>query len=200
MRQQINLYQDVLIDKPEPFQGRLAILVLLATSLVMLAFVAFQYWQTTTLQKQIVPLEQQKQVLAVRIASLEKQYPQRQVSPLLQEKITRLEREIQGQKKAIDYFSIQRQSGNNMILGSLEGLARYRQPGVWLRRISLLRTGQGVDISGSAVRAEQIPEYLKLLGDKNVFGGKVFSRLQLKRLEDQGGRIEFNLNSGAGAN
>lgn len=195
MRQQINLYQGVLIDKPEPFQGR-QVGMLLAAVVICLALAGFySYWQATSVQAQVDDLRQQQQLVSTQVAALEKQYPEREQSALLQGKIKRVEQELQGQRKALDYFSRQDQRGNGTILASLEGLARYPQQGVWLRRISLLSGGAEVKISGSAIKPEQVPEYLRLLGEKNIFGGQIFSRLELKRLKERAGQIDFELDS-----
>ncbi len=195
MRQQINLFQDVLIDKPEPFQSRQVGMVL-GVIIICLSLVGlYSYWQTYSIKTQTNDLRQQQQLISAQVAQLEKQYPEREQSALLQGKIKRVEQELLGQQKALDYFSGQDQETNEAILSSLEGLSRYPQQGIWLRRISLLRSGQEVQLIGSALNPEQIPEYLHLLGEKNIFGGQVFARLRLKRLKEQMGQIDFELDS-----
>lgn len=195
MRQQINLYQDVLIDKPEPFQSRQVGMILFAVIICLALAGFYSYWQADSMQAQVDDLRQQQQLLSMRVVELEEQYPQREHSILLLEKIKRVERELQGRRKALDYFSKQDQESNGAILASLEGLARYPQQGIWLRRISLLNNGQEIQLTGSALKPEQIPEYLHLLGVNNIFGGQVFSRLKLQRLEERSGQVDFELDS-----
>ncbi|WP_321365652.1 PilN domain-containing protein [uncultured Desulfuromusa sp.] len=198
MRQQINLYQDVLIDQPEPFHSR-QVGVLLLVFLVSLGLLgAYDYWQVNALEKQAVGLRQQQKVLSQQVVQLEEQYPVQNPSALLLEKIKRTEQSILGQRQALDYFSEQGQGSNEKILDSLEGLARFPQQGLWLRRVSLLQSGQTVQLAGSALTAEKVPEYLHLLGEKNIFGGQVFSRLKLKRIQDQGSQVDFELDSAKG--
>lgn len=198
MRQQINLYQDVLIEKPEPFQSRQVGMLLIIFFLCLGLIGFYGYWQVNTLQSQADNLRQQQQDLVTQVSQLEKQYPERQPSVLLQEKIKRTEQSILGQRQALDYFSKQDQESNGSILASLEGLARYPHNGIWLRQVSLLKTGQEIQLAGSALRAELVPEYLQLLGSKNIFGGQVFSRLKLKRLKEQRGQVDFELGSARG--
>lgn len=198
MRQQINLYQDVLIEKPEPFQSRQVGMLLIIVFLCLGLFGVYGYWQANALQNQADILSQQQQEHATQVAQLEKQYPERQPSVLLQEKIKRTEQSILGQRQALDYFSKQDQESNGSILASLEGLARYPQKGIWLRQVSLLQAGQEIQLAGSALKAELVPEYLQLLGSKNIFGGQVFSRLKLKRLKEQRGQVDFELGSARG--
>jgi len=198
MRQQINLYQDVLLDKPEPFQSRQVgvLLIILVFCLGVVGF--YSYWQVNSSLDQVDGLRQQQRVINERVAQLEKQFPAREPNVLLREKNKRLEQTIMGQRQALDYFSKQDRGSNKAILASLEGLAMYPQKGVWLRRVRLLQTGQEIQLAGSALKAEQIPEYLNLLGEKNIFGGQVFSQLKLTRLKEQADQVDFELNSSKG--
>ncbi|MCK4503856.1 MAG: hypothetical protein KAU22_12545, partial [Desulfuromonadales bacterium] len=161
MRQQINLYRDGLIDKPEPFQSRQVVMLLVAAVICLVIAGCYSYWQANSMQAQADDLRQQQQLISAQIVELEKQYPERKPSVLLQGKIQRLELELQGQRKALDYFSKQDQEGNASILASLEGLAKYPLQGIWLRQISLLQSGQEIQLAGSALKPEQIPEYLQ---------------------------------------
>jgi hypothetical protein len=195
MRQQINLYQDILIDKPKPLQSRQSGLLLLVTVLCLVLISAYSYWQNYNLNTEVKRLQAQQLVESTRIAALEKQYPERQKNVLLEEKIQRLEQEIQGQNRALSYFSGQDEDGNGKILASLEGLAQYPLKGIWLSRIRLLDGGTEVQLSGSAVKADTIPDYLDLIGENHIFGGKVFARLKLNRLKEQAGQVDFMLES-----
>lgn len=195
MRQQINLYQNVLIVKPEPFQYRQVTLLLGLVVLCLVLVGGYAYWQKASMQVQADDLRHQHQLISARVIELEKENPKREKSVLLQEKIRRVERELQGQQQALDYFSHQDPENNRTILASLEGLARYPQPGIWLQRVTLLHAGHEVQLAGSALKPESIPEYLQLLGEKNVFGGQVFARLKLNRLKERAGQVDFTLDS-----
>jgi hypothetical protein len=195
MRQQINLYQDILIDKPKPLQSRQSGLLLLVTVLCLVLISVYSYWQNYNLNTEVKRLQAQQLVESTRIAALEKQYPERQKNVLLEKKIQRLEQEIQGQNRALSYFSGQDEDGNGKILASLEGLAQYPLKGIWLSRIRLLDGGTEVQLSGSAVKADTIPDYLDLIGENHIFGGKVFARLKLNRLKEQAGQVDFMLES-----
>jgi hypothetical protein len=59
----------------------------------------------------------------------------------------------------------------------------------------MLQQGEQVELAGSALKANQIPEYLQMIGDKNIFAGKVFAQLKLKRMQEQNNRIDFTLGS-----
>ncbi len=197
MRQQINLYQGGLIDKPEPLQSKMALVIIVAIVACLALVGGFDYLQMVKQKKLIAPLQQQRDIDSARIMALAAQYPEREPSVLLANKVKRLEQEILGYRQALDFFSSQGSDSNKAILSSLEGLARHRHPGVWLQRIALLHGGYEVQLVGSAIKPEQVPEYLQLLGDKDIFAKRVFSYLQLSRLKESSDQVEFTLTSPA---
>ena len=83
---------------------------------------------------------------------------------------------------------------NKSFLSMLDGLARHPGKGVWLRRILLDASGD-VALTGSALRPEQVPEYVQSLGAQQVFDGKLFSRMSLTRLDKTSGQVDFSLES-----
>lgn len=195
MRQQINLYRGRLVDQSEPLQSKQAGLLLLVVVIMASMFAGFSYWQLSGSQKQFAALEKQQKQLSARVGELEQQYPEPQKNALLGEKIRRLEVQIAGQQQALNYFADKDTTSNETILASLQGLASHPYQGLWLRRVRLMQEGAGVEIAGSALLAEQIPDYLQMLGDNNIFGGKVFAQLKVKRMQEQRNRIDFTLGS-----
>jgi cell division protein FtsB len=195
MRQQINLFQTVLIDKQESLQSRQVVLLLLGFVALLMLLSLFGYWQLHTANEQLTVLQQQKQQTEARVVALEQQYPELQKSVLLKEEIVRAKQTLVGQKKLLGYFSARDAEDNAGTLEILEGLARHRSTGVWLRRVQLDVAGNSIALAGSALRPEQVPQYLQSLGDKGVLGGQVFSRLSLARLQERPGQVDFNLES-----
>lgn len=198
MRQQINLFQSVLIDKQEPLQSRQVGLLLLGFSGLLVLLSLFHYWQLQTSNQQLLVLQQQKSVIEKQVLALEQQYPERQKNVQLEDEIDRAKEALAGQKQLLGYFADREEQGNVAVLDILDGLARHRSPGVWLRRIQLGATGKNVALSGSALRPEQVPLYLQSLGKKKVLGGQVFSRLTLARIQERAGQVDFSLESLAG--
>jgi Tfp pilus assembly protein PilN len=195
MRQQINLYRGRLVDQSEPLQSKQAGLLLLVVVIIASMFAGFSYWQFSGSQKQLAALEEEQNQLSARVDELEKQYPEPQKNALLGEKIRRLEMQIGGQRQALSYFADKDTTSNETILASLQGLASHPYKGLWLRRVRLMQEGAEVELAGSALMAEQIPEYLQMIGDNNVFGGKVFAQLKVMRMQEQRNRVDFTLGS-----
>jgi len=195
MRQQINLFQAALIDKSEPLQARQVGLIMAGFAVLLILLSLFGYWQLQSADQQLADLQQQKLESETRVVALEQQHPERQESILLKEEIVRTKETLVGQKQLLGYFSVRDEESNGSILGVLEGLARHRSEGVWLRRIQLDVAGNNISLAGSALRPEQVPQYLQSLGDKGVLGGQVFSRMTLARLQERPGQVDFSLES-----
>lgn len=195
MRQQINLYQDVLLEKPEPLQAKQALLLLVGVFAVLALLGSYDYHQVRGLEDRLLQLQSSEKQATERLTELAAKFPPPKTDPLLAERISRVERRLVGQKEALKFFSRQDAAANEKILASLEGLARTSLKGLWLRRVSLQDHGQGISLAGTTVQAEDVPRYLELLGTRNIFGGQVFSRLQLKRLETNAGQVDFELDS-----
>lgn len=195
MRQQINLFQSVLIDKREPLQLQQVKLILWLFLGLLAVLSLLGYWQLYNANQQATALQQQRSDLAAQVDALALQYPERQKSALLEQELQRTKATIEGQKTLLGYFSQRNADDNSSMLQVLEGLARHRSQGVWLRRIQLGGAGRQISLEGSAQRPEQVPQYLQSLGEKKILGGKVFSHLSLKQLEQNSGQVDFSLES-----
>jgi len=195
MRQQINLYQDILIDKPEPLQSRQVGAILLVIVCCLGLLFAYSFYRANDLAVRVKKLRHDNAQASAQLAALQEQYPKPQKSVLLEEKVHRLERDIENSRNTLEFFDQNDDTNNAGILESLEGLAQHPFSGLWLRRIRLYDGGAEVQLSGSAVQADRVPDYLTLLGEKNIFGGKLFSRLKVQRLHEGNGDRERDTNA-----
>lgn len=185
MRQQINLYQDILIDKPKPLQNRQAGAILLVVVCCLGLLFTYSSYKANVLAAQLSELRHNNARASAQLAELQKLYPEPEKSILLEEKVRRLESEIKNSKTTLKFLGENDHTNNAVILESLKGLARHRFSGLWLHRIRLYAGGAEVQLSGSAVRADLVPDYLTLLGEENIFGGKLFSRLKIQLLDEK---------------
>ncbi|HMB15827.1 MAG TPA: hypothetical protein VKN62_05875, partial [Pelovirga sp.] len=103
MRQQINLYQQGLIDRPAPLSSRQAGLLLLLSLVLTLVLGGYGYWRGVELEPQRAELEQRREQMRVRVAELEQQFPVSQISPLLEQRVARLEQEHKDLGQTLDY-------------------------------------------------------------------------------------------------
>lgn len=194
-RQQINLFQDCLIDRPEPWQSRQAWLVLLIVLVLCTVVSLFSFQQISRMAGERDELQRQINAQEQSVETLEAQYPEANKSVLLEERLARLELEVERQREALSYFSERKAPGNESIVESLEGLAGTSFRGLWLNRIHFAKSGEAVVLTGTATSAERIPDYLARLSEQSIFGGRAFSHLQLTRVEKAGDLVDFNLAS-----
>ncbi len=193
MKQQINLYQECLIDKPEPLLLPRALGGVIVAAVVLALIGGYGYWRARTLEDELLTMQQREHEKQALVAELELKFPERQPNPLLAEKAGQLEKQVAGQKDAISYFSRRQGGGNDRILRSLQGLSAHRIEGLWLTRISLGDEGQTVEIFGATLDEEKIPAFVATLGEGHVFGGAVFNSLTVTRLEEPTHQVTFEL-------
>lgn len=197
MRQQINLYRDELLDRVEPLKGKQAGLILVVALVLVSLLGIYGHWRGHELESQRALLKTQRQQLESEVNALEQQFPVRQASPLLQQKVAQLEQEYRELGQTLDFVLLREQGRNSEMLASLEGLARQRHDGLWLGQVRLARQGRDVELTGRAFRPELVPDYLQWLVDEDVFTGMAFSRLRLARMQEHPGYVDFSISSGS---
>lgn len=76
----------------------------------------------------------------------------------------------------------QRRSDSQGTFSSLlEGLARQDLEGVWLERIDFSDAGDSIELAGRALRAEDVPSFLRGLREEPVFAGRKFRTFEIER-------------------
>ena len=193
MRQNINLYQSILIDRPLALRAGQSGLMLSVFLVLLSGLGLSDYWRLRSGQQALEQLRTAESRQAELVAELERQYPVRQKDPALADEVRLMEQKLEGQKQVLIYFGSKVLSENDRMLATLEGLARHTRQGIWLNRILLTDAGDQVRLAGSALRPEQVPSYVQYLGEKGVFGGTTFSRLKLTRLKERPEQIDFEL-------
>ncbi len=193
MRQQINLYQAVLVDRPEPLQGRQAARIVGGFLLLLLVLGGYSFWQLTRVSQQLDEVRQQVAGTQGRVEQVERQYPVRQPNALLAQEVVRAEQQLEATKLLLGYFSTRQHGENERYLEILEGLARNPVSGVWLREILLNGNAEHVRFAGSALKAELVPQYLQHLGEHGVLNGQIFGDFRLERLQERLEHVDFIL-------
>ena len=198
MRQQVNLFQSVLVDKPKPLQVRQFGLLVLAWAAVLLLFGLLGQQRLNTSISDLAELQQQHEIVQARVTTLEANIASRRPDPRLAERAHSFEQKLISLKELLNYLSRLGEADNDLFIEVLDGLARHRMEGLWLRQLKLGRRGQDVQLAGSAVRPDLVPRYLQSLASKDVLGGQIFSSLEMTLLEQGAGVVEFSLESKPG--
>jgi len=75
----------------------------------------------------------------------------------------------------------------------LDGLARQDIDEVWLERIELSEGGNTLTLHGRTLRAEDVPRFLRGLGNEPGFADRRFRTLEIERPDDGGPGLAFRL-------
>ncbi len=195
MNQQINLYQDILIEKTAPFQLSAALKLVVLIGVLAGCFAGYCYWQVKDSSQKLLAVQQVEREKQDKVSELELKFPERTADPLLIEKIAHQEKQLAGQKDAVLYFADQPRSGNELIFSSLHGLAQVQVKGLWLTRVLLGAEGKQVTLSGMTINELTIPDFVRSLGDRHVFGGVIFDNLTMTRSQESDRLVSFTLNA-----
>lgn len=193
--QQINLYQDRFKEKKILLS---ALQIVIITSLCVLLLVLSSYWYKdsyTTADKQNQELLLKKQQVNQQ---LEKQ--KRKLEALLDDnrvdrQLAQISHDISVRKRMID-FVVNNQFGSGQgFAKNLAALSELKVEDVWLNEITLAQNY--VKLSGSALRAENIPEYFNQISNRDLFNGRVFEIFELDRTQGSDWKVDFVIASSA---
>jgi len=193
MRQEINLYQEGLEGARDPAPaGRL--LVLLASLAVLLALGwAFQWWRVQDLGAQREALAAVKAEREAGIAELERRFPKPQKSRLLEQEVERLAAELERKRRLADAIAGGELGDRRGFARYLEGLARQHVEGTWLTEVRIADGGRALALGGRALAAPLVPAYVQRLAGEEVFAGRAFSNLLIRRGEREAAEVVFSL-------
>ncbi len=195
IEQRINLYDDRFREKR---------IVLSAVDMLLITIITFglllgsSYWYQ--LVKQHAEQEQQrltsqKQQLTVTLQELRKVLETKLSDNSVEMQMNKVSREITIRKRLIDMV-INNQFGSGMGFSeNLSELSRFRVNNVWLNEISLSESD--LKLSGSALKAEDIPEYFNEFQQRDLFSGRTFEVFQVNRDQNQDWKVDFLIASRA---
>ena len=201
MPQQINLFNPAFLDRRGRLTLKTAVTGWLAVALLSIAFAGYAAMRNRNLTQQEREVTAKVTVAQAEMQRLAGQVGRRKQDPLILEEITRLESQIQGRDEVM---AVLRGGGLGDTRGFSEHLrafARQSFEGVWLTGLHIAASGQDVALEGRALRAEQVPGYLRRLNSESVMQGHPFSELLMQAPapepgDKSGGRppyIEFRL-------
>ncbi len=192
MHQQVNLYQPMFRREPKVFGGMA--FVQTAISLVAGLGLIWGYaaWQAASQQTELDRLVAQHAEVKARVGAFAAAHPARGRSQALEEEIARLASERETRQRAITVLERSSPGGDGGFAVWLEGLARQRIQGLWLTAITLGHDGATLDLAGSTLGPELVPQLVTRLAAEERFIGREFHSLELKRPQ-AADRIDFLL-------
>jgi hypothetical protein len=199
--QQINLFNPAFLDKRGPLSLKAALMGWLAVALLSFAFAGYAGMRNRQLAQQEREMTAKVTEVQAEMQRLAGQVAGRKQDPQIAAEIARLESEIRGRDEVMAVLKGGALGDTRGFSEHLRAFARQSFEGVWLTGLHIAARGQDVALEGRALRAEQVPGYLRRLNSESVMQGHPFSELLMQAPaadpgDKSGGRppyIEFRL-------
>ncbi|WP_043308080.1 PilN domain-containing protein [Pseudomonas sp. ML96] len=191
--QNVNLYQveRQRRDGPEKVQMLLGLALL---GLLCLIHAAWQGWQWHAAGQHQAAAELKAQQQEANLATAQASFIEPHLDEHLPTELAAQEarnRELQRLMAYLQTLAKQHRAGFAVPLQALA--EQHPQGGLWLNGIHLSDGGAQLRLQGRSQNQELLPVYLDALGASEVFKGREFARLDVKRGEDQ--LLDFDLSS-----
>jgi type IV pilus assembly PilN-like protein len=199
--QQINLFNPAFLDKRGSLSLKAALMGWLAIALLSVAFAGYAGIRNRQLAQQEREVTAKVTAAQAEIQRLAGQVSGRKQNPQIAAEIVRLESEISGRDEVMAVLKGGALGDTKGFSEHLRAFARQSFEGVWLTGLHIAGSGQDVAVEGRALRAEQVPSYLRRLNSESIMQGHPFSELLMQAppqdpRDKGGGRppyIEFRL-------
>ena len=195
MKQQINLYQAVLIDRKATLHAGTMFQTLVGCFVLLLMTSSFLVWQQATLDKEVARLTQERATVVANLQAIRAQHPPSPNNILLAQSLKKKQGELVERRPLLAYLGNSNLTQTTGFSAVIKGFAQYPLQGVWLTGIRLNNEEQKVLLAGSAIQPELIPTYLQHLGDKNVLKNQMFASLKVTHMKETSRQVDFRLES-----
>lgn len=193
--QQINLYQDRFKPKKLILS---AFQMAVITGLLSFALLTGSFWfedQMDRTERQNQHLLAQKQQQTQTLDQLRKKLETLLADNRIDQQITDVSRNITVLKHMIDYVENNQFGSGKGFSENLQALSGFHIADVWLNEISL--SENDMTLSGSALRAENVPEYFTQFRKRDLFAGRMFDVFELDRKKERDWKVDFIIASRA---
>ena len=180
MPQQINLFNPAFLDQRGSLSLKAVLTGWLAIALLSAAFAGYAGMRNRQLAQQEREAAAKATAAQVEIQRLAGQFAGRKQDPQVAAEIARLESEITGRDEVMAVLKGGALGDTRGFSEHLRAFARQSFEGVWLTGLHIAASGQDVALEGRALRAEQVPGYLRRLNSESVMQGHPFSELLMQ--------------------
>ena len=180
MPQQINLFNPAFLDKRGPLSLKTALMGWLAVALLSVAFAGYAGMRNRQLAQQEREVAAKVTAAQAEMQRLAGQVSARKQNPQIVAEIAHLESEVKGRDEVMAVLKGGSLGDTRGFSEHLRAFARQSFEGVWLTGLHIAASGQDVAVEGRALRAEQVPGYLRRLNSESVMHGHPFSELLMQ--------------------
>ncbi len=191
--QQVNLYQTRFRPQRMWLSGQQ---VVFGLALFLLGIVVWSFVLHNNLEQAVQrnhTLQAERQQVVIELNEVNSKLAELVDNRQLDQQIAQLARQVAARKKVLNFVDANRLGAGEGFSGYLAALANLHQSDirldVWLNQIRL--ADRFIEIRGSSLRAEQVPNYFDQFGSEAVFAGQRFDMFQLERAKETDWKVDF---------
>lgn len=203
MTQQINLFNPIFLRQKKYFS---TVTILQALALVLvgtLCFYAYAVIQTNRLSREVAETGKRLDVEKARLTKISADFGPREKSKELEAQVKELEKRLKSSEDILGIQAGVASVQSRGFSGYLLAFARQSVNGLWITSITVGESGSKMTISGRALKAELVSDYIKRLSKEKAMHGITFSAMDLQQTAADSslkskapeGYFEFNLRS-----
>ena len=195
MIQQVNLFQPIFRKQKKVFSAIAMLQVGLFVLLFFLLMGGYSLHQLRKMEAQEATAMQNLENLKKHLASLQTQTRDNATAKLLEEEISRMNREVSEKQQVAELLKQGPFNNTQGFSRHFEALAKQHVDGTWLTDIKIANGGSSLSLDGITYAAELVPVYLQKLLQEEVFAGTTFNVLGMARSGTNKDEITFQVST-----
>lgn len=181
MRQQINLYQPILIQERTPLSARVVGVALVVVVAGLTAFSVLEARRVDALGRSVEEMRAQQ----TQQQALLEQAGQLQSNPAsvaeLEARVRRLQATVDERRRALEVLRSGAAGRTAGFAERLDALARRHLDGLWLDYLQLSGSDGSMALAGATLNADLVPKYLQSLARDEALSGARFDDFIIER-------------------
>jgi hypothetical protein len=178
MSQQINLYGPLFRKQKKLFTSRTIVQALALVLVALMLVYTYARFEVTILSRQANESDEQVRAGLERVKRIPGA-PSASDEKLLDARMAELEARLRAAEQFLAQAGLARASSG--YVEPLWALARQRVEGVWLTAVTLTGDAGELSLTGRALRAELVPQYIERLTRDPALRGRRFATLAIER-------------------
>ena len=182
MSAQINLYHPRFLKQRDLLSLGNVALAAVALYTVLAAAGGWAWHDAATRQEAATAAEAQLRSAREQLDAATRAAALRKPSPQLIAELERAEGSLRRRGEIADLLESGAIGSTGGFTDYLRGFARQTPEGLWLTGFKIASGGNDMEISGSMLNADAMPDYIRRLGAEKVFQGRSFAALTMNRV------------------
>jgi len=164
-----------------------------AVAVILMGVTAFDARGLNSLKQRVDTARQQANAMQDQVQQLETELTAQVADSRLVAETERRQREVDELRELLNSVRGNEWDQRGGFAAYFEALARQTRPAMWLREIRFRDGGSRIELAGSALKTDDIPEMVQSLGLEEAFKARTFQDLTIRRPQQQQGQIDFVL-------